>query len=338
MSTELDTILNKLISIRTKPPGSSSNLTYKEIEFLCKTVREIYLKQPVLLELSPPITVVGDIHGQYHDLLRIFEVAKYPPQTNYLFLGDYVDRGKQSIETICLLFVFKIKFPNNFFMLRGNHECSYINQVYGFYDECCKYFNIKIWEMFNNTFKCLPIAAIIEEKIFCIHGGISPDLKSLDNIRSIKRPIEVPESGLLCDLLWSDPDLVDTWESNQRGTSYIFGERQVNEFLNRFDFDLICRAHQAVMDGYEFTFEDNSIITLFSAPNYCYEYKNKGGILSVDENLLCIPIVLEPIDWDVEVAPNTIERPGTPPRSERNNNNISSFTVGEINSRKLLQI
>ncbi|KAH0787441.1 serine/threonine-protein phosphatase alpha-2 isoform [Histomonas meleagridis] len=334
MESKLDKILSKLIAIRTKPPGYCAGLTVADVEYLCKTVRQIFSQQPILLELSPPLTIVGDTHGQYHDLLRIFEIAKYPPHTNYLFLGDYVDRGKQSIETVCLLFAFKIKFPCNFFMLRGNHECSAINRLYGFYDECMKYFNIGVWNMFCEVFKYLPIAAIIEEKIFCIHGGLSPDLKSLDDIRSIRRPVDVPEEGLLCDLLWSDPDpLVDTWEPNGRGTSYVFGERQVESFLKTFHFDLVCRAHQAVMNGYEFTFGENkSLITLFSAPNYCYEYNNKGGIMSVDKDLLCTFIVIEPNDWDEEI--DDLKRPGTPPRDSMltsNDEQVTAFTPKNVN-------
>lgn len=176
---------------------------------------------------------IGDIHGQYYDLLRLFEYGSFPPESNYLFLGDYVDRGKQSLETICLLLAYKIKYPENFFLLRGNHECASINRIYGFYDECkhiyitnvnlkiksnCKYFivnilgkrryNIKLWKIFTDCFNCLPVAAIVDEKIFCCHGGLSPDLQSMEQIRRIMRPTDVPDQGLLCDLLWSDPDKV----------------------------------------------------------------------------------------------------------------------------------
>ena len=310
----LEQIINKLISVRSKRPGTSAGLTVPEIIWLCQTVRQIFLDQPILLELQPPITICGDTHGQYHDTLRLFEVCKYPPNTNYLFLGDYVDRGCQSIENICLLFAFKIRYPENFFLLRGNHECSYINRQFGFYEECTQFYNANIWRIFCDVFNCLPVAAIIDDKIFCVHGGISPELKSLDDIREIKRPTEIPEEGILCDLLWADPDSeVDDWADNDRGTSVVFGAKPLQDFLKKFKFDLVCRAHQAVMGGYEFPFPDEQgIVTLFSAPNYCYEYDNKGGMLQVDENLYCSFTVLDPIKWEDEYQLEI--RPGTPPR------------------------
>lgn len=228
-------------------------MTEQEVRGLCLKSREIFLQQPILLELEAPLIIcgmyfstyincppihyqhtmklvkffLGDIHGQYTDLLRLFEYGGFPPCANYLFLGDYVDRGKQSLETICLLLAYKIKYPENFFLLRGNHECASINRIYGrqnraslcsqtvytnfafilgFYDECKRRYNIKLWKTFTDCFNCLPIAAIIDEKIFCCHGGLSPDLQNMDQIRRIMRPTDVPDTGLLCDLLWSDPD------------------------------------------------------------------------------------------------------------------------------------
>jgi serine/threonine-protein phosphatase PP1 catalytic subunit len=128
-------------------------------------------------------------------LIRLFELGGFPPEANYLFLGDYVDRGKFSIETICLLFAFKIKYPENFFLLRGNHECSTINKLYGFYDECKKRYNIKLWKLFGDCFNCLPILAVIDDKIICMHGGLSPDLNNLDQIHKVKRPVDIPDTG-----------------------------------------------------------------------------------------------------------------------------------------------
>jgi len=274
------------------------HLTENEIKGLCFKAKSIFLSQPALLELEAPLKVCGDIHGQYQDLLRLFEFGKKPPGSNYLFLGDYVDRGKQSIETVCLLFAYKIKYPENFFLLRGNHECSTINRIYGFYDECKRRYNLKMWKMFNECFTYLPLAAIIDEKIFCCHGGLSPELTSMDQVRAVERPCDVPEKGLVCDLLWSDPDK-DTrggkWGANDRGVSYTFGPKVVEQSLGKHNLDLICRAHQVVEDGYEF-FANRKLVTLFSAPNYCGEFDNAGSMMTVDESLMCSFQILKPTD------------------------------------------
>jgi serine/threonine-protein phosphatase PP1 catalytic subunit len=257
-----------------KVTGKKVLLSEPEIRQLCSAAKEIFLSQPNLLELVAPINVcgersinrlsppfffiatvsdvkeektkAGDIHGQFSDLLRLFEYGGLPPTSNYLFLGDYVDRGKQSIETICLLLAYKIRYPENFFLLRGNHECASINRIYGFYDECKRRFSVRLWRLFTDCFNCLPVAAVIDDKILCMHGGLSPDLDSLDRIREIQRPVDVPDQGLLCDLLWSDPDRDNAgWGDNDRGVSFTFGADKVAEFLNKHDLDLICRAHQA---------------------------------------------------------------------------------------------
>jgi serine/threonine-protein phosphatase PP1 catalytic subunit len=169
------------------------------------------------------------VHGQYYDLLRLFEYGGFPPDSNYLFLGDYIDRGKQSIESICLLLAYKIKYPENFFLLRGNHECASINRVYGFYDECKRRHSIRLWKVFTDCFNCLPVAALIDDKILTMHGGLSREMESVETIKSIVRPTDVPDTGLLCDLLWSDPDsqIVD-WGRNERGVSVTFGVATVS--------------------------------------------------------------------------------------------------------------
>ncbi len=135
------------------------------------------------------------MHGQFYDLLRLFEYGGCPPDSNYLFLGDYVDRGKQSLETICLLLAFKIKYPENFFLLRGNHECSSINRIYGFYDECKRRYSVKVWKLFQECFSCLPIVATVDDKIICMHGGLSPELNSLGQLKKVCRPTEIPDQG-----------------------------------------------------------------------------------------------------------------------------------------------
>ncbi|OWM71673.1 hypothetical protein CDL15_Pgr005861 [Punica granatum] len=291
----LDGIISRLLEVRNRP-GKQVQLSESEIRQLCVVSKEIFLRQPNLLELEAPLKICGDIHGQYSDLLRLFEYGGFPPKANYLFLGDYVDRGKQSLETICLLLAYKIKYPENFFLLRGNHECASINRIYGFYDECKRRFNVRLWKTFTDCFNCLPVAALIDEKILCMHGGLSPDLQKLDQIRNMQRPTDVPDTGLLCDLLWSDPSrAVQGWGMNDRGVSYTFGADKVSEFLQKFDLDLICRAHQVVEDGYEF-FANRQLVTIFSAPNYCGEFDNAGAMMSVDETLMCSFQILKPAD------------------------------------------
>ena len=216
-----------------------------EIKWLVIKVKEICMDQPVYLELESPLNVCGDIHGQFYDLLKLFEVAGVPPDSNYLFLGDYVDRGKFSLETICLLLSYKVKFPENFFLLRGNHECSSINKIYGFYDDCKRRYSVKLWKLFIDMFNCLPISACIDDKILCMHGGISPELFSLDQLKKIVRPTDIPDQGLLCDLVWSDPEKdIKGWGPNDRGISVTFSQSVIETFLKNQELELICRAHQ----------------------------------------------------------------------------------------------
>ncbi|ORY19695.1 Metallo-dependent phosphatase-like protein [Clohesyomyces aquaticus] len=294
---DLDDMIQRLLDAAyTGKVTKTVCLKNAEIFAVCSAAREVFLNQPALLELAPPVKIVGDVHGQYTDLIRMFEMCGFPPNSNYLFLGDYVDRGKQSLETILLLLCYKLKFPENFFLLRGNHECANVTRVYGFYDECKRRCNVKVWKAFVDTFNTLPIASIVAQKIFCVHGGLSPSLSHMDDIRNIARPTDVPDYGLLNDLLWSDPaDMENDWESNERGVSYCFGKKVIMEFLQRHDFDLVCRAHMVVEDGYEF-FNDRILVTVFSAPNYCGEFDNWGAVMSVSSELLCSFELLKPLD------------------------------------------
>ncbi|ORX81803.1 Metallo-dependent phosphatase [Basidiobolus meristosporus CBS 931.73] len=287
-----------------------------EIMAVCEAAREIFLSQPTLVEISSPVKIAGDIHGQFTDLLRLFDMCGFPPTANFLFLGDYVDRGRQSLETILLLLCYKIKYPENFFLLRGNHECANVTRVYGFFDECKRRCSIKIWKTFINVFDTLPIAALVAGKIFCVHGGLSPHLHHMDDIRKIERPTDVPDEGLLIDLLWSDPsETVADWEDNERGVSYCFGKTIVNEFLATHELDLVCRAHMVVEDGYEF-FNGRTLVTVFSAPNYCGEFDNYGAVMSVNEDLLCSFELLKPVDTP-KLRPGSLQgAPSSPPAQD----------------------
>lgn len=297
ITLNIDEVIQRLLDAGYR--GRTSKhvcLKNNEIALICQTAREIFLAQPIVLDLSPPVKVVGDVHGQYGDLIRMFDMCGFPPSSNFLFLGDYVDRGKQSLETILLLLCYKIKYPENFFLLRGNHECANVTRVYGFYDECKRRCNIKTWKIFIDTFNTLPIAAIVAQKIFCVHGGLSPSLTNMNELRSIQRPTDVPDYGLLNDILWSDPaDTENEWEDNERGVSYCFNKVAINKFLSKFGFDLVCRAHIVVEDGYEF-FNDRTLVTVFSAPNYCGEFDNWGAVMSVSDDLLCSFELLKPLD------------------------------------------
>ncbi|KAJ2688770.1 serine/threonine protein phosphatase Pzh1 [Coemansia spiralis] len=282
-------------------------LRNSEIIAVCHAAREVFLAQPTLLQLAAPVKITGDIHGQYTDLLRLFDKCGYPPHCNYLFLGDYVDRGKQSLETMLLLMCFKIKYPDNFFLLRGNHECANVTRVYGFYDECKRRCNVKVWKAFVNAFNALPVAAVVASKIFCVHGGLSPDLVTMEQVRQLPRPCDVPDHGVLNDLLWSDPsDTAADWEENERGVSYCFGKSVISEFLRRMDFDLICRAHMVVEDGYEF-FHGRQLVTVFSAPNYCGEFDNSGAVMNVNEELLCSFEILKPLTENLQSCMARVE-------------------------------
>uniref|UniRef100_F1L9N6 Serine/threonine-protein phosphatase n=1 Tax=Ascaris suum TaxID=6253 RepID=F1L9N6_ASCSU len=233
--------------------------------------------------------------GQYADLLRLFDRGGFPPFVNYIFLGDYVDRGKQSLECICLLLCYKVKYSENFFILRGNHECSVINRVYGFFEECSRrYQSVRLWQAFQEVFNTMPFTGLIAGKILCMHGGLSPQLKSIDQLRQITRPIDPPNPSLHIDLVWSDPDgSVKGWQPNNRGLSYTFGVDVVNDMCQKLDIDLIARAHQVVQDGYEF-FANRKLVTIFSAPHYCGQFDNAAAMMNVDEGLVCTFQILRP--------------------------------------------
>jgi len=250
---DADGIIETCLAAKGAKPGKLVQVSEGQLKAVMTEARKVFLEQNPLLELEAPIKIVGDIHGQYHDLLRLFEYGGTPPESNYIFLGDFVDRGKQGLEVITLLLAYKVKYPDNFFMLRGNHECASITRIYGFYDECKRRHNIKLWKSFCDCFNCLPVCALIDDKIMCMHAGLSPELNNFDQIRKLVRPTDVPDTGLICDLCWGDPDKdIAGWAENDRGVSFIFGPDVVSSFLQKHDMDLIVRSHQVVEDGYEF--------------------------------------------------------------------------------------
>jgi serine/threonine-protein phosphatase PP1 catalytic subunit len=244
------------------------------------------------------LNVCGDIHGQFYDLVDIFARCGSVPDENYLFLGDYVDRGNNSIETITYLLALKVRYADHIWLLRGNHETHDVSHKYGFYDEVMRrYQSEELWQRFNDVFMYLPIAAVISDSIFCVHGGLSPELDSLARIEKLVRPLVIPSRGLLSDLLWSDPEPGQNgWGKSERGTGqYTFGADIADAFLRANDLDLLCRAHQVVPDGYEFPFHPNeTVLTVFSAPAYPGEDNNKGAVLKVDSALQCSFTIFDP--------------------------------------------
>lgn len=298
------------------------------LQQLAADAQQIMKDQPVFLPLRAPITICGDIHGQFDDLRRVFAIRGTPPKVPYLFLGDYVDRGEHSVEVITLLLALKVQWPNHIFLLRGNHECPDTNGEYGFRDECAKYLSrcpIKqcgditgdeLWATFNRTFQWMPLCASVNGRIFCVHGGLSPELKQLTQLDEIRRETlaTVPSKGLVCDLLWSDPDRNEpAWGENERGCSCTFGPKIVDEFCTKHGFHLVCRAHQVMDSGYEF-FCKRKLATVFTASNYCGDYGNRGSVLHVDPKLRCSLAILLPNNEQTETVLDTGSDPqDTPP-------------------------
>merc|ERR1711985_227982 len=216
-----------------------------EVKALCNKACEILLEESNVQRVHAPVTVCGDIHGQFFDLKELFKVGGDVPDTNYLFMGDFVDRGFYSVETFLLLLALKVRYPDRITLIRGNHESRQITQVYGFYDECLrKYGSVNVWRYCTEIFDYLSLSALVEDRIFAVHGGLSPSINTLDQIRVIDRKQEVPHDGAMCDLMWSDPEDIDGWGLSPRGAGYLFGGDVVQTFNTANKLELIARAHQ----------------------------------------------------------------------------------------------
>lgn len=341
-----------------------------QVREVCFKAREILIKEGNIVCVDAPVTICGDIHGQFHDLMELFRVGGDVPETNYLFMGDFVDRGFYSVETFLLLLCLKVRYPDRITLIRGNHESRQITTVYGFYDECIrKYGSANVWRHCCDVFDYLAMGALIlgakstiepsqsllqdpnfdnaqelemeavDNKggfsyitrknrnltsqsevqnpdgaaardisdpvtgpagtgatsdshgglqsstgaIFCVHGGLSPQIDNVDKIRLLDRKQEVPHEGPMCDLLWSDPDEIDGWSMSPRGAGYLFGGSIVKQFCHINNLSMIARAHQLVMEGFKEMF-DGGIVTVWSAPNYCYRCGNVAAIMEVTED------------------------------------------------------
>ena len=253
---------------------------------LFEKLMEVLFAENTVLELQSPITICGDIHGQLFDLLQLFETACSDGATmsdqKFLFMGDYVDRGRYSVTTFAYLAALKLKYPGHFYLLRGNHECRLVNQMYGFYAECQHYYgHAGIWAMCNEVFDLLPMAALIDNRVFSVHGGLAPQMPMIENISLVPRQRELPDKDPVSDLVWSDPEDVSSWQKNTRGAGWLFGARETKEFCRANNLDFMTRSHQLVEEGYKWWF-DEKLITVWSAPNYMYRNKNKASVLKYD--------------------------------------------------------
>ncbi|MCQ2816066.1 MAG: metallophosphoesterase [archaeon] len=271
-------------------------LEKNDIIKLIKLFKDIIKDEPNITKINDPVTIVGDIHGQYYDLLKILEVGGDVSNTKYLFLGDYVDRGSFSTECVFLLMALKINFKKKIIMLRGNHECRHLTSFFNFKTECEVKYDSSVYDILMDAFDCLPLACIVNEKFLAVHGGLSPDINLLSELSKLNRFIETPKKGPLCDIMWSDPcdkdevALQTEYEKNKvRGCSFYFGAKAAIPFLSKNNCIFIVRGHEAQIDGYKM-FKWNpknkypSVITVFSAPNYCDVYDNKGAIIKLNKN------------------------------------------------------
>ncbi|ODQ78835.1 hypothetical protein BABINDRAFT_39008 [Babjeviella inositovora NRRL Y-12698] len=258
--------------------------------------------EPNLLTVPAPVTVCGDVHGQFYDLVKLFEVGGDPSITSYLFLGDYVDRGSFSIECVLLLYAMKLNHPTTFWMLRGNHECKHLTDYFTFKSECLHKYSEGVYNASLESFNALPLAAVMNKQFFCVHGGLSPELKTPLDVNKINRFREPPTRGLMCDLLWADPITeYDEQESSPkpfvantvRGCSFAFTYTATCSFLERNGLLCVIRAHEAQDAGYRMykrtkTMGFPSLLTMFSAPNYLDLYNNKAAILKYDGEVMNI--------------------------------------------------
>lgn len=258
-------------------------LSVSEIDNLCTQVISILVNEPNIVSKSSPIIIVGDIHGQFFDLLNMFKLFGSPKYTHYVFLGDYVDRGVHSVEVLSLLLIYKVMYPENMTLLRGNHESTKITSIYGFSDEVRrKYGCLTAYRIFCEVFEYFVLGCVVDDRLFCVHGGISPSTINLDEFVKMSRFYKIPEKSKISDLLWSDPSPIPGFTPSSRGSGCGYGNDVAVKFLMVNQLKKIIRSHQIVMEGYKYNFKDKSVVTVWSAPNYCYRCGNKATVLQVD--------------------------------------------------------
>ncbi|KAJ3160207.1 putative serine/threonine protein phosphatase [Geranomyces michiganensis] len=317
MSWDLDVFIEQLYRKQLLPENI--------IKELCEKTKELLVREGNVAQVAAPVTLVGDVHGQFYDVLEIFKIGGWAPSTSYVFLGDYVDRGYYSVETITLLVCLKLRWPDRVTLVRGNHESRAVTQTYGFYAECLrKYGGPSVWSYFTDLFDYLVLSVVIDDTIFCVHGGLSPSIHTVDQIRVLDRFREIPHEGAMADLVWSDPvstpaysvagplgtDEKGDFAISPRGAGYIFGKEVTRKFLEVNGLGHICRAHQLCMEGYQILFDD-MLSTVWSAPNYCYRAGNMASVLQIGPDLQRYFNVFGPCpDQDRDVHGRDIEFAG----------------------------
>ncbi|CAD5212376.1 unnamed protein product [Bursaphelenchus okinawaensis] len=273
------------LTLKWTPESSQTLFKNEELIELCYRARETFWMENSMITCKSPISIVGDIHGQFQDLLAMFRLVGFPPNRQFVFLGDYVDRGPFSIEVITLLYAYKVLYPDQITLLRGNHESRPVNMQYGFFFECKKRYSIELYEVFQYAFYCMPFCALVDNCVLCMHGGISEDLREFNQMKRIDRPCDIPDLGILADLTWADPDPeIQMYEDSPRGAARVFGEEALESFCKQLGLEMIVRAHQVVNDGYEF-FCNRRLCTIFSAPFYCGQFDNTAAVMNIEKGL-----------------------------------------------------
>ena len=259
---------------------SLPSFSEESIVSLAQAVQDIFAKSPMCLDISGEFVTIGDLHGHVFDLIRILARFGMPPHRNYLLLGDYVDRGNFSVETIVLIYLLKVLYPANVYVVRGNHEMHALCAQFGFRQEVqATYKSPHVFNVFVKSFGFMPIAARVNGNVFCVHGGIGPKLTSIDVLETIPRPLVEFDQGLADQVLWSDPSgEVDEFQPSQRGSGFVFGQAALNRFLEANNLRLLVRGHQSIEEGVLFQFADK-VVTVFSASHYTSETLNPSGVL-----------------------------------------------------------
>mmetsp|Transcript_23963 Transcript_23963/g.53935 ORF Transcript_23963/g.53935 Transcript_23963/m.53935 type:complete len:390 (-) Transcript_23963:7-1176(-) len=284
---DVDGLLQKLAENASPAAAASAprwNPCPKDIEKLCEVAADVFMAESPILHVSPPVVVCGSISGYFFQLMRVFEKFGNPSQAKYVFLGNYVDRGPQSIETIMTLLLYKCQYPSRVILLRGKHECLSINRIYGFYDEVRRRYTPKLWKRFQDVWNVMPFCALVQNRILCVSSGLSLDLQtrgSLEKIQRIVRPTDVPDFGVLYDLIWGEPrsDVKGFPDDPRAGPC--FGPDVVEPFLQEHGLDMICRTG-LVEDGHEF-FAGTRLVTIVS--HVVDEFANAATVMTLDEDL-----------------------------------------------------